>query len=223
MEKNYAEKLYEKIWKTKGARLEAHKRLERTNKYSNWSTSLASLYVIVFSLQSFTPFKIINLSPELINLSAILFSIFIIIMSLIENSGNYKSLSDQHHQCAKDLNKNFERLEQIKERYVVDKEIQKEIEEIGINYQNLINTHIENHSENDFKLFVLKDQKNTCFEYLFKITDQTTKMQYLLNLVKIISINIRMNYIYLKSYFIYIFIFISPIIVYLYILYSPKK
>jgi hypothetical protein len=49
---NYAEVLYEKIWKTKGARLEAHKRLQKMNKYSNWATSLVSLFVIIISLQS---------------------------------------------------------------------------------------------------------------------------------------------------------------------------
>jgi hypothetical protein len=213
---NYAETLYVKIWKTKGARLEAHKRLEKMNKYSNWSTSLVSLFVIIISLQSIQQFKIIDLKPEIINSLTVFLSILIIIISLIENSSNYKLNADVHHQCAKKLNRLYERLQQIKDEYKTSNEIKLEIDKIGIQYQNIMNEYTENHTQIDYNIFLLKDQENLIIKYLFSITDKTTFWQYILNIIQLCFLEVKKIFLLTKTYFLYYLIFLVPLIYLLY-------
>jgi hypothetical protein len=208
---NYAEKLSLRIWKTKGARLEAHKRLEKMNKYSNWAISVSSLYVILISLQSVPQFTLIKINQEAINFSTIFISIFIIIISLIDNSSNYKYYADLNHTCAKKLNRLFERLQYIKEDYSTSQVVKKEVGKIGKKYQKLINEHHENHTQNDFDLFILKDEAYNIKNYLVVISKDTTFIQYLVNLIRLLIIKAHIFYILIKTYFLYYIMLLFPL------------
>lgn len=158
-QKNYAETLYEKLWKTKGTRFIAHKRLEHVNQLSNWAVALNSIYVIIASLLSIKPFSDYSkLTPDYLSLFTIFLSLIIIVVSLIENSKNYKAKADSLHQCGKDLNKLYERLSQIIHKYG-EAEATKEIESIGANYQTIIDKYPENHLSIDYDLFVASDKE----------------------------------------------------------------
>ncbi|MBX7107864.1 MAG: SLATT domain-containing protein [Chitinophagales bacterium] len=159
--KNYAETLYEKLWKTKGTRFIAHKRLEHVNQLSNWAVALNSVYVIIASLLSIKPFSDYSkLTPEYLSLLTIFLSLIIIVLSLIENSKNYKAKADSLHQCGKDLNQLYERLEQIKYRYD-EAAMRDEIEKLGSDYQKIIDKYPENHLSMDYDLFVASDRELT--------------------------------------------------------------
>jgi len=158
---NYAETLYEKLWKTKGARFIAHKRLERVNQLSILAVTLNSVYVIIASLLSIKPFSDYSkLTPEYLSLLTIFLSLIIIVLSLIESSKNYKAKANSLHQCGRDLNRLYERLSQIKDRYEEDS-VRMEIEQLGNNYQEVIDKYPENHSSIDFDLFVASDKELT--------------------------------------------------------------
>lgn len=159
--KNYAETLYEKLWKTKGTRFIAHKRLEHVNQLSNWAVALNSVYVIIASLLSLSPFsEFSKLTPEYLSLFTIFLSLIIIVLSLIENSKNYKAKADSLHQCGKDLNKLYERLSQIKDSYE-ESALRMEIEQIGADYQNVIDKYPDNHLSIDYDLFVASNKELT--------------------------------------------------------------
>lgn len=159
--RNYAESLYEKLWKTKGTRFIAHKRLEHVNQLSNWAVALNSVYVIIASLLSISPFSgFSKLTPEYLSLFTIFLSLIIIVLSLIENSKNYKAKADSLHQCGKDLNKLYERLSQIKDRYE-ESATRVEIEKIGVDYQNVIDKYPDNHLSIDYDLFVASNKELT--------------------------------------------------------------
>jgi hypothetical protein len=159
--KNYAETLYEKLWKTKGTRFIAHKRLEHVNQLSNWAVALNTVYVIITSLLSISPFsEFSKLTPEYLSLFTIFLSLIIIVLSLIENSKNYKAKADSLHQCGKDLNKLYERLSQIKDRYE-ESTLRMEIEKIGVDYQNVIDKYPDNHLSIDYDLFVASNKELT--------------------------------------------------------------
>ncbi len=170
--KNYAEQLHEKIWKTKGARFVAHKRLEHINQLSNWAVALNSIYVIIASLLAIKPFSDYSkISPEYLSLITIFFSLIIIVLSLIENSKNYKAKADSLHQCGKDLNKQYERLSQIMNKYEEDKDAAKEIEEIGGKYQEILDKYPENHLSMDYDYFIATNKdlfKNKYERYFIK-------------------------------------------------------
>ncbi len=156
---NYAEQLYEKIWKTKGARFVAHKRLEHINQLSNWAVSLNSIYVIIASLLSIKPFSAYSrIAPEYLALITIFLSLIIIVLSLIENSKNYKAKADSLHQCGKDLNIQYEKLSQIMDKYGKNIEATNEIEEIGNRYQLILDKYPENHLSIDYEFFIASNK-----------------------------------------------------------------
>lgn len=163
---SYAESLYQKIWKTKGTRFIAHKRLEILNQFSIYAISLNSIYVIILSLLSMSQFnKYSKLNSDLLSIITLFLSILIIVISIIENSKNYKAKAESHHQCGKDLNKIYERLIQIKDSYDVDKNSKAEIDQLGLDYQKIIDKYPENHSSIDFKKFLIINKQNPYIKY----------------------------------------------------------
>lgn len=155
---NYAEQLYQKIWKTKGSRFIAHKRLGNLNQFSNYSIAINSTYVIVLSILSLNQFqKFSRLDSNLLSLLTLFLSVLIIAISVIEGSKSYKSKADSQHQCGKELNKIYEKLIQIKDSYETNEEIKKEVNLLGIEYQNIIDKYPENHLTLDYQMFLLEN------------------------------------------------------------------
>ncbi|CEN35310.1 SLATT domain-containing protein [Capnocytophaga cynodegmi] len=160
---SYAENLYNKIWKTRGSRFIAHKRLERLNELSNYSIAINSIYVIVLSILSLEQFRNLSkLDANHLSLITFFLSILILVISLIENSKDYKIKAESHHRCGKKLSRIYEKLIQIKDKSN-DPSIFAKIEELATEYQNIIDEFPYNHSPIDYKKFTLKeniDNKN---------------------------------------------------------------
>jgi len=159
-EENYAKLLYQKIWKTKGTRFIAQKRLETVGQLSTWAIALNSVYVIIISLLSLKPFSNYSkLPPEYISLIAIFFSLIILVLSLIENSKNYKSKADSFHQCGKDLSYQYEKLIQIMDKYGKEVGVTEQIYAIGLSYQNILDKYPINHLTIDYDLFLSSEKE----------------------------------------------------------------
>lgn len=156
---NYAETLYTKLWKTKGARFLAHKRLESLNRYSTYSISLNSIYVIILSLLSLQQFQYLsNFTSDHLSLLTLFLSVLIIVTSIIENSKNYSVNAELHHQCGKELNMIYEKLIQIKNNYDSNSDDKEEINKLGIKYQEIIDKYSVNHSTLDYQKFLVSNK-----------------------------------------------------------------
>ena len=106
-----AEKLQKKIWITKGARFNAHQRLQNRHNWSIASISFLSAYVIAISLLAFIP--PISLSAKqntIVSFSAIVLSLFILVLSLLESSKSYESKGREFHECGRQLSRVLDKL-----------------------------------------------------------------------------------------------------------------
>lgn len=156
---NYAESLCSKIWKTKGARFLAHKRLEALNRYSTYSISLNSIYVIVLSVLSLNQFQYLSrYSSDELSLITLFLSILIIVTSIIENSKNYSFNAELHHQCGKELNLIYEKLIQLKDNYDTNANDKEAIHSLGLEYQKLIEKYSVNHTTLDYLKFIASNR-----------------------------------------------------------------
>lgn len=145
--------LYDRLWKSKSARLNAYQRLSKTYVLSSYSTSFLAVYVIVLSLLQ--PFKIITDSETVnfLNLESISISIILLVFVLMESSMQYNLKAEKFHVCAKSLGKLYKKFEFIKDdpklneeaKYIKYSKIQKRYDEIIELY--------ENHRPIDFKYF----------------------------------------------------------------------
>lgn len=196
---NYAEQLYQKIWKTKGSRFIAHKRLENLNQLSNYSIAVNSIYVIVLSVLSLEQFQDMSkLDSNSLSILTLFLSVLIIVISVIESSKSYKAKAESQHQCGKELNKIYERLIQIKNNYNTDNNVIEEVNELGIEYQNIIDKYPENHLTLDFKRFLLennetKDKKGFALFWLWLQTYILVLLSMMLPLLFILFFVIKLS------------------------------
>ncbi len=152
---NYSEILYSKIYKTKGARFLAYKRLQAINSLSVWAISLSSIYVISISLVSIKPFtRFSRVDPQYLSLITIFLSILIIVVSVIENAKNYTARAENLHSCGKELSFIYDRICQIKDLYESDSLAKVEIHGLGQQYEGIIDKYSENHRSIDFDMYV---------------------------------------------------------------------
>lgn len=146
--KDYVEKLDGKIWRTKGARFNAYRRLKRKHYASLFAITFLSFYALVITIANGMDYKIIQISENAFSAINISLSIFILILSTLEIAKNYQSDSENLHRCAIQLNKVYEQLELAKIKYT-----ENEIKEIASSYHNIIASYSQNHEPLDDILF----------------------------------------------------------------------
>jgi hypothetical protein len=98
---NYSTQLIElrtKIWKTKGARFNASRRLQTRKNQSSYLISLYSIYILAIAIYSLT-----QPTSVAVNFASTLGSLLILIFSVHEGSQGSETKAERHHVCAKQL------------------------------------------------------------------------------------------------------------------------
>lgn len=143
---------------TRDARFQANLRLERRNKSSYFIISILSLFVIVLSLVP----NIYRLSPAgsqaLLALS-IINSVFVIITTFLEASGNFVHRGEQLHRSARKVATVFNKLMLLTPDERVEKE---KISSLQKEYQDALDDCPFNHDNMDYDL--IKAKKPSLFE-----------------------------------------------------------
>lgn len=204
------EELYDRIWKTKSARLNAYQRLSKTYFLSSYSTSLLSVYVIILSLLQ--PFKIVSNveTIQTINFATICVSVTLLVFVLMESSMQYNLKAEKFHDCAKAVSKLFKKYEFIKENSTLTEEDKfVKYKKIQSKYDKIIDLY-ENHRPIDFKFF---QSNNKLKEYK---EDYTLILNQEIKLGNFNRWYIKFKYNHLIFIHYYIVIFIMPaVLIYL--------
>lgn len=158
MDKNnlidYAEELSKRIWKTKGSRFNAARRLSNKNQFSITSISILSFYGIIIPI-----IQIVFASSQCLKLNnwftfiSIFLSIFILVLSLLEGSKNYQVKAERLYNNATKLATIYRDLEYIKARNLEYSSLEKELKNILDKYDRKIESCPENHDTEDYELF----------------------------------------------------------------------
>lgn len=153
LEKSFLEELSYKIWSTKGARFQADKRLKKKSKLSMISLAVLSAYLIIASLISV--YNISNGNNEnLINYSITALSILLLVVSMFENSQDYKLRANNYHNCGLELGILYSKLRIFKtlRKEPSDFEIYNFCQEMTEKYQSVLNKY-DNHDPIDYDKF----------------------------------------------------------------------
>lgn len=101
-----------RVWVTRGCYFTLAERMSRKARYSVGATTLLSFYVVILSLVTLAfPDKVSPFSSKWITTSSLIISIFIIIITLMENSKNYVLKAEHASQSARDLAFLFNQME----------------------------------------------------------------------------------------------------------------
>jgi hypothetical protein len=159
MEKNnpinsYADELSTRIWKTKGSRFNAARRLSNKNQLSITSISILSIYGVIIPI-----IQIIFASSQCLKLNnwftfiSIFLSIFILVLSLLEGSKNYQVKAERLYNNATKLATIYRDLEYLKARNLEHSNLEEKLKNILNEYDRAIESCPENHDTKDYELF----------------------------------------------------------------------
>jgi len=192
------ENFYKIIWTTRGARFQAHKRLNSVDRLSSWTINLLSIYITGIGLLAISPpdgLAAIESKTGTILISIL--SILILVISLLESSQKYASAADRMHSCAKELSTIYHKVAVIKSSPITDADLLLLIE----SYQAIIDKYDDNHKPIDFDFF-----------------RASNKSEFELNWFE--AMLLKCHYV-VRTHFLYIMAILSPII--LLIIYWKQK
>src|SRR5438128_730310 len=141
-----------KMWKTKSARYNAQARLRSKQSASIGAISLLSFYVVVASIvQLAFGDAIAPLTSKLISVGTLVVSVFIIVITLLENGKNYPSEADRMHQSALKIAELYNGFQAL----TVD-EANRERRQFNDRYSSALNEIQVDHKQIDYVLFELR-------------------------------------------------------------------
>jgi len=149
---SFARDLSRRIWTTKGARFNGHRRLTKQNEWSLRAISFLSVYVTVLSIAILVP--AFSLSAKLqaeISLGVAALSLMILVFSLLESSRDYRVRAERLHLCAMELG----RIQQRVDFAIVQagSQLATSIESLATEYEEAIRRCQENHDSIDDLMF----------------------------------------------------------------------
>lgn len=145
-------RLLEKIWTTKGARFNAHRRLLGKHSASQFALAVLSIYAIAASVSTLVlpEEKYPRLLPAM-SAGTIVASVFILVQSLLESAKNYQLRAYQMLRCGDKLSELYNLLSAQRDLGVVNEEVYIAATE---RYSQILADYSENHGDIDYLLFV---------------------------------------------------------------------
>jgi len=195
---SYAKSLETRIWKTKGSRFNAARRLNKKYQFGITSIAILSVYGISIPIIQSIPSiaKCQNVNSLYTAISTIL-SVFTLVLSLLEGSKNHQLRAEKLHNNAVMISSLHRHLEYLISCESQNIDFQIKLHGISDEYEELVKECPENHEPEDYDLFKLQYQEE------FKVGPLT-------------AVYIRLKLLFI-DYWLYIFVIgIPPIITILY-------
>ena len=187
---NNGKDLLQRMWLTKGSRYNAHRRLQKKHDLSISSIAFLSSYVLIINSLKFAKFLEINqIQSDFITFFSIVVSIFILTLSLLDTSKDYKMRSDKLYMSAVEIDTLYNELEYILSSGASKKEKEKKVHQISVNYSKVLQLYQVNHETQDFDLLISNTMKKSFIRF-FKnllISIKTKVLPYLMYYILIIA------------------------------------
>lgn len=138
------------MWKTKGARFNASRRLRNKSIWSLRTISFLSVYTIAITLsQNYQLFVVTGGIKDFPAFLSILLSLCILVLSILEGSENYLLRSERLHKCAVEISDLYEALQGKKTKKINNKTVR----DLSAKYADVLRKCEENHEPVDYELF----------------------------------------------------------------------
>jgi hypothetical protein len=144
--------LNNRIWRTKGARFNAYRRLEKKNSALTFITSFSSIHLLAIAILQLS--SLVPLSADqskLLNFISITISIIILAYSLFEGGKEHGLKSERHHLCGIELDRCYSRLQHITDGST------SELIKLANEYNDVTEKYLLNHDSVDDEFFQLQN------------------------------------------------------------------
>ncbi|TWX71400.1 SLATT domain-containing protein [Colwellia sp. C1TZA3] len=143
--------LNNRIWRTKGARFNAYRRLEKKNSALTFITAFSSIHLLAIAILQLS--NLVTLSDDqskLLNFISITISIIILAYSLFEGGKEHGLKSERHHLCGIELDRCYSKLQHITEGDT------SELIKLTEDYNDVTEKYLLNHDTVDDEFFQLQ-------------------------------------------------------------------
>ncbi len=146
------ELLNNRIWRTKGSRFNAYRRLAKKNSTLKFVTSCSSIHLLAISILQLSNLVTISENQSRwLSFISIIISIIILAYGLYENGKEHGLKSERHHSCGIELDGCYSKLQ-----FIEDNEKSKVIE-IADEYNQITAKYLLNHETIDDLYFKLQN------------------------------------------------------------------
>lgn len=188
-----------RLWQTKGTRFSADERLRSKHKLSVFSLAILTLYLIALSIvDMLDPAFVPEQYQEFVPVMVLFLSVFILVISLIENSKGHLLQADKMHQCALEIQSLYHNLDLLRKN---DKDSFEERKEILEEYNNILKKY-PNHEERAYWIFRANNYREKDINF-WVITHPFFKMP--------VS-KILLLWYWLADFWLYLFFILSPLL-----------
>jgi SMODS and SLOG-associating 2TM effector domain family 5 len=162
----YSEMLDNRLWKTKGSRFNAVRRLNNKNQLSIMSISILSVYGIAIPVgQSVLGNRCPDVNNTYTAISTVL-SVFTLALSLLEGSKNYQLRAERLYSNAIKISNLSRELEYLRKCEPTAPDLPERLFKISSRYEALIEDCPENHSSEDYQLFEIQNRRHFKISWL---------------------------------------------------------
>lgn len=150
---SFQDKLDTKVWRTKGARFNAYRRVLRRHNILTWVTSFSSVHLLIVSIVQLVP--MVNISPQQntsLSLISITLSLIILVYGLIEGGKQYGLQAERFHACGLDLSRIYDKL-------LASNGDEKVVLSIALEYSDVLQRYSLNHEVIDDLYFRLQNKQ----------------------------------------------------------------
>jgi SMODS and SLOG-associating 2TM effector domain family 5 len=196
--KAYLDSLNLRIWKTKGSRFNAARRLNNNYQFSLISISILSIYGIAIPvIQGIVKNPQCQRINDIYNAISLILSVFTLTISLLEGAKNYQIRADKLHNNAIEISTLQREIEYLTLSESGSPEFIKKLGDMSLRYESLVKSCPENHEPEDYTFFMVQNRKD-------------------FNINRLTEFYIRMKLV-IMNYWLYIFVLgIPPVLFLLY-------
>ncbi|GAB0111673.1 hypothetical protein PA7559_29430 [Pseudoalteromonas distincta] len=153
--------LSNRIWRTKGSRFNACRRLERKNGTLTFVTSCSSIHLLAIGIIQLTNLiDITKHQSDWLSFISIILSIIILAHSLHENGKEHSLKSQRHHSCGIELDRCYSKLQYASDSEVkeISEEYNKITEKYLLNHETIDDLYFQLQNPNDFPLIASRSR-----------------------------------------------------------------
>lgn len=171
MEKNMelCNDLLKRMWITRGARYNAYRRLKKKNDISKATVAFLSCYALIINSIKFMNFVGLNpVQDNYISFFTMMISVFILVLSLLDSSKDYKMNADKLYISAIEIENLYNELKKIQGIGIAEREKEKKFNIISSAYSRILQLYQVNHELIDYYLMIDKKRGESFTDKVLK-------------------------------------------------------
>ncbi|HOO72501.1 MAG TPA: SLATT domain-containing protein [Spirochaetota bacterium] len=161
--------LLQRMWVTRGARYNAYRRLKKKHDLSIATIAFLSSYALIINSIKFVNF--VQMKPHqdnYISFFTMVISVFILVLSLIDSSKDYKMNADKLYISAMEIENLYNELKKVRNSAVSERVLERSINTISNAYSKILGLYQVTHELIDYYLMFNHKRKDSIYDNFVK-------------------------------------------------------